>query len=117
VKPFSPITPRKGSLDKQRADDIVNGANDVFDFTILRGHVSTRHLELCLFGQKKGLGGKIVKLMPVVALDDLDGAAEQSSNIRKEVGQCSEDARFKFKWKSLKIKSKIIKNDQIILRT
>jgi hypothetical protein len=87
-------------MDKQRVDDIVNGANDAFSFTILRGHVRTQHLESCPFRQKKGLGGRVVKLMPVVALDGLDGAAKLSSNISKEVGQCSECVRFKFKWKS-----------------
>jgi hypothetical protein len=100
VKPFSPIAPGKGSLDKQHADDIVNGANDAFGFTILRGRVRTRHPELCPFRQKKGLGGRVVKLTPVVASYGLDGAAELSSNISKEVGQCSQGVRFKFKWKS-----------------
>jgi hypothetical protein len=85
VKPFSPIAPEKGSLNKQHADDIINGANDVFDFTILRGRVRTRHPELCPFRQKKGPGGRVVKLTPVVALDGLDSAAELSSNISKKV--------------------------------
>jgi hypothetical protein len=100
VKSFSPIAPRKESLDKQHADDIVNEANDVFDFTILRGRVRIRHPELCPFRQKKGLGGRVVKLTSVVALDGLDGDAELSSNISKEVGQYSEGVKFKFKWKS-----------------
>jgi hypothetical protein len=90
MKPFSPITQMKGSLDKQCAYDIVNGANDASDFIILRGRVRTRHPELCSFRQKKGLGGRVVKLTPVVTLDGLDGAAELSSNISKEVGQGSE---------------------------
>jgi hypothetical protein len=41
VKSFSPIAPGKGSLDKQRANDIVNGVNDAFGFTILRGRGRT----------------------------------------------------------------------------
>jgi hypothetical protein len=41
VESLSPITPRKGSLDKQSADDIINGTNDTFSFTILRGRVRT----------------------------------------------------------------------------
>jgi hypothetical protein len=86
VKPFSPIAHRKGSLDKQRAVDIVNEANDVFDFAILRGRVRTQHHEMCPFRQKKGSGGRVVKFTPVVALDGLDSAAELSSNISKEVG-------------------------------
>jgi hypothetical protein len=35
VQSFNPITPGKESLDKQSADDIVNGTNDSFGFTIL----------------------------------------------------------------------------------
>jgi hypothetical protein len=72
---------------------------------------------LCPFRQKKGSGGRIVKLTPIVALDGLDGVPELSSNISKEVGQCSQGVRFKFKWKSPYVMSKIIKNDQIILIT
>jgi hypothetical protein len=100
VKPFSPITPRKGSLNKQRVDDIMNRANDAFGFTILRGRVRTRQSELCPFRQQKDPGGRVVKLMPIVALDGLDSTDKLSSNISKEVGQCSECVRFKFKWKS-----------------
>jgi hypothetical protein len=69
----------------------------VFVFTILRGCVRTRHLKLCPFRQKKGSSGRVVKLTLVVALDGLDGDTELSSNISKEVEQCSEGVRFKFK--------------------
>jgi hypothetical protein len=81
-------------------DDIVNGANDALSFTIMRGRVRTRRPELCPFRQKKGPGGGVVKLTPIITLDGLDGAAELSSNMSKEVGQCTEGVRFKFKWKS-----------------
>jgi hypothetical protein len=99
VKLFSPIAFRKESLNKQRTNNIVNGANDTFFFTIMRGRVRTRHPELCPFRQK-GPGGRVVKLTSVVTLDGFDGTVELSSNISKEVGQCSEGVRFKFKWKS-----------------
>jgi hypothetical protein len=81
-------------------NDIVNRANDVFDFTILTVRVWTRHLELCLFRQKKCLGGIVVKLTSIFILDGLDSATELSSSLNKEVGQCGEGVRFKFKWKS-----------------
>jgi hypothetical protein len=100
VKTLGPITPGKGSLDKQCADDIIKGANNAFGFTILRGRVRTRHPELCSFGQKEGPGGRVVKLMPVVSLDGLNSAVELSSNLSKEIRECSEGVRFKFKWKS-----------------
>jgi hypothetical protein len=97
VKPFSQIAPGKGSLNKQRADDIVNRMNDTFSFTILRRRIWTRHPELCAFRPKKGSSGKVVKLTPVVALDGIDSAVELSMNISKEVGQCGEGVRFKLK--------------------
>jgi hypothetical protein len=92
MKHFSLIALRKETLKRQRADDIVNRANDAFEFTILRERVRTQHPELCPFRQKKGSGEKVVKLTPVVAL-----AAELSSNISKEVEHGSEGVRFKFK--------------------
>jgi hypothetical protein len=56
VQSFSPITPEKESLDKQSADDIVNGTNDMFGFTILRGCVWARHPELCAIRQEEDPG-------------------------------------------------------------
>jgi hypothetical protein len=100
VKPFSPIVSGKGSLNKKHVYDIVNRTNDTFSFTILRRRVWTRHPELCAFRQEKGLGGRVVKLTPIVTLDGLDGDAELSMNISKEIGQCGEGFRFKLKWKS-----------------
>jgi hypothetical protein len=81
VKPFRPLAPRKGRLNKQRADDIFNRRNDMFNFTILRRCVWTRRSKLCAFRQEKCLGGRVVKLMPVVTLDGLDGAVELSMKL------------------------------------
>jgi hypothetical protein len=86
VQSLSPITPGKGSLDKQRVDDIVDGTNDTFDFTILRGCVWARHPELCAIRQEEDSGGKVVKLAPVVALDGFDLHAELIRHISKEIG-------------------------------
>jgi hypothetical protein len=58
VQSFNPITHEKGSLDKQSADDIVNGTNDTFGFTILQGCVWTRHMELCAIRQEEDPGWK-----------------------------------------------------------
>jgi hypothetical protein len=65
VESFSPITPMKGSLDKKSADDIVNGTNDTFGFTILRGCVWARHLELCAIRQEEDPGGRVVNSRPL----------------------------------------------------
>jgi hypothetical protein len=63
------------------------------------------------------MDGRIVKLAPVVALNSLHSAAELCRDIGKEIGQCSEGVRFKFKWKRSKVMSAIIKYNQIILIT
>jgi hypothetical protein len=95
VQSFSPITSGKGSLNKQSANDIVNGTNDTFGFTILRGCVWARHPELCVIRQEEDPGGRVVKLTPVVALDGFDLPAELIRHISKEIGQSGECVRFK----------------------
>jgi hypothetical protein len=87
-------------LDKQSVNDIVNGTNDTFIFTILWGCVGTRHSELCAIRQEEDLGERVFKLTPVVALDSFDGPAELSRHISNEIGQGSEGVRFKFQGKS-----------------
>jgi hypothetical protein len=93
VQFFSPITSEKGILDKQSADDIVNGTNDTLGFTILRGCVWARHPELCAIRQEEDSGGRVVKLAPVVALDGFDLPAELIRHISKEIGQNGECVR------------------------
>jgi hypothetical protein len=43
-------------------NDIVNGMNNTFNFTILWGRVGARHPQLGAFGQEEGPGGRVVKL-------------------------------------------------------
>jgi hypothetical protein len=95
VQSFSPIMPEKGSLDKQSADDIVNGMNNTSGFTILRGCVWAQHPDLCAILQEEDLGGRVVKLTPVVALDGFDLPVELIRHISKEIGQSDECVRFK----------------------
>jgi hypothetical protein len=87
--------PEKGSLDKQSADDIVNGMNDTFGFIILQGCVWAGHLELCVIRREEDPGGRVIKLMSVVALDGFDLPAEHIRHIGKEIGQSGEYVRFK----------------------
>jgi hypothetical protein len=96
VKSFCLITPGKGSLNQQSADDIVNRTNNMFSFTILWGSVRIRHPELCVVRQEEDSGGRAVKLTPVVALDSFDSPDELSRHIGKKIGQGSEGVRFKF---------------------
>jgi hypothetical protein len=71
-------------MDEQRANDIVNGTNNTFDFTILWGRVEVQHLQIGAFGQEEGLGERVVKLTSIVTLYSFDSAAELSSNISKK---------------------------------
>jgi hypothetical protein len=77
-------------------NDIVNGTNNTFGFTILWGHVGARHPQLGAFRQEEGPGGRVVKLMSVVVLYSFDSAVELRSNIRKKIGQYGEGVRFLF---------------------
>jgi hypothetical protein len=80
-------------LNQQSADDIVNRTNNTFSFTILWGRMRTQHLELCAIRQEEDSGGRVVKLPLIVALNSF---AELSRHISNEIGQSSEDVRFKF---------------------
>jgi hypothetical protein len=57
---------------------------------------TTRHPKLCAVRQEENSGGRVVKLMSVIALDSFDSPAELSRHISKEIGQSSEGVRFKF---------------------
>jgi hypothetical protein len=83
-------------LNQQSADDIVNRMNNTFNFTILWGRVRTRHPKLCVIRQEEEADGRVIKLMPVVALGSFDSPAELSRHIGKEMGQSNEGVRFKF---------------------
>jgi hypothetical protein len=100
VKSFCPITPEKRSLNQQSVDDIVNQTNNMFSFTILWGRVRTRHPELCAIRQEEDVGGRVVKLKSVVAVDSFDSPTELSRHIGKKIRQSSEGIRFKFQGKS-----------------
>jgi hypothetical protein len=50
--------------------------------------------------QEEDAGGRVVKLMSIVALDSFDSPAELSGHIDKEIGQSSEGVGFKFQGKS-----------------
>jgi hypothetical protein len=67
-------------------DDIVNRINNTFSFIIVWGRVRTQHPELGALRQEEEAGGRVIKLMPVVALDSFDSPAELSRHIGKEMG-------------------------------
>jgi hypothetical protein len=76
VEPFYPVASRNRSLKKQGAQHIIDGAEDVLNFTVLRRRVGTRHPQKYPFGDEECARGGVIKLTTIVALDDFDGAAQ-----------------------------------------
>jgi hypothetical protein len=50
---------------------------------------------LCAIRQEEDPGGRVVKLVPVVALDGFDVPSKLIRHISKEIGQSGEYVRFK----------------------
>ena len=96
---LNPIPRRERSLEKQGANNIINGTDDTLRFTILRRRVGTRHPELRAMGEQEGARRGVIKLTPIVGLDGLDGATELCSNVGKEIGQSVKRVGFKFERK------------------
>jgi hypothetical protein len=61
--------------------------------------------------------GGVVELIPIVALDTLNRAAELSANKRKELGDSQKGVRLQAQKESPRVVQKIIKNDKVIFRT
>lgn len=72
------------SLEHKTMDNVTNGANNAFSFTILGGGVGTRHAQVDATGQEERAGARVFELFVVVALDCLDGNAELCLHISKK---------------------------------
>jgi hypothetical protein len=60
---------------------IINGMDETLNFTILWRSVRTQHPQKHTMGEEEGTSACVVKLMPVVTLDGLDGGAELCGHI------------------------------------
>jgi hypothetical protein len=117
VKTLSPVTGWKGRLEQQGAHDIVGGMNHSFGLAVLRGSVETRHPKLDAVREEESAGGRVIKLMPIIALDAPDGAAKLRGHKGKEVGDGGEGVRLLAQWKGPRVVGAIIEDDQVILVT
>ena len=115
VESLSPVASWKGSLEQQRAHDIVGGADHALSLAVLGGGVGTRHPELDAVGEKEGARGGVVELAAVITLDSFDDAIELSGHPREKVRKSGERVRLQTQRKSPRIVRAIIKNDRIIL--
>ena len=85
VKGLNPIGWRHAGLKQQGASSIIDGTNYALGFTILRRGVWARHPKMKAAGEEESAGTRVVKLLPVVTLDDLDCHAKLCLYIGKEV--------------------------------
>jgi hypothetical protein len=62
----------------------MDGAKDMFTFTILQRSVGTRHPQKYPFGDDDCARGGIIKLMSIIELDGFDGAAKLCGDISEK---------------------------------
>jgi hypothetical protein len=84
VEPFYPVASRNRRLKKQGTQHIIDGANDVFGFTVLRRSVGTRHPQNDPVGGEECVRGGVIELTAIVALDGFDGAAKLCGDISEK---------------------------------
>jgi hypothetical protein len=85
VKDLSPVTGWKGSLKQQGAHDIIGGTNHALDLAVMWESVGTRHPELEAVREEESAGGGVIKLVSIITLDALDGAAKLRGHKGEEV--------------------------------
>jgi hypothetical protein len=107
---LSPVRSGKGSLEKERAHDIVRRANHTLSLAILRRRVGAGHAEVDAAREEEVTGHIVIELMPVVTLDALDGATKLSGDPSEEVRQGGKSVRLLTERKSPQIMREVIKN-------
>ena len=78
---FNPVGGRKTGLKKERANDIIDSANNAFSFPVLREGVGARHMKMNTTREEEGMGAGVVKLLSVVTLNALNSSTKLRSNI------------------------------------
>jgi hypothetical protein len=78
VQGLSPVAGGKRSLKEEATQHIVGGANHTLGSAIPRGGLRARHLQLHAMGEKQGTRHVVIKLTPIITLNNLDGTTELS---------------------------------------
>ena len=112
MEALSPEARGQRGLDQKGAHDVVRRANHPLSLAILRRGIRTRHTQLNTLREEEGMGGGVIKLTPVVALDGLNGDAELSGHPGKEVEKGGEGLRLGAQRKSPRVMRKIINHDR-----
>jgi hypothetical protein len=105
----------QGDLGQKSARDIIRGANHALNLVVLGRGARTRHLQLYTPREEDRAEGVVIKLTPVVALDDLNGEAELSGHVGKEDEESGQRLKLGMQRESPRVVRKIINHYQIIL--
>jgi len=84
VKGLNPVNRREARLKQKGMQNVIDGANRTFCFSVLLGCIWTRHAECNTVGEDERAGLRIVEFSAIVALDALDGGAKLRANISKK---------------------------------
>src|SRR6185312_5160245 len=117
VEALSPEALGQRGLDQKGAHDVVRRANHPLSLAVLRRGIRTRHPQLNTPREEERTGGGDVELPPVVTLDGLNGEAELSGHLGKEVEEGGEGLRLGAQRKRPRVVREIIHHDQIVLIT
>jgi hypothetical protein len=93
----------------------MGGTNHALHLAILWGRVGTRHPKLDTMREEEGVGGGVIKLTSIVALDTPDGTTKLCRHISEKVRKSGEHVRLMAQRKGPRVMSTIIQNNQIVL--
>jgi hypothetical protein len=85
VKGLDPVAGKKRSLEEKAADHVGDGANHVFDPTVLGICVWERETQLNTTSEEERPRGMVVKFAAIVTLQCTDGAMELGGDLGEEV--------------------------------
>ena len=117
MEALSPEARGQRGLDQKGAHNVVCRANHPLSLAVLRRGIRTRHTQLNTPREEERTGGGVVELTPVVTLDGLNGEAELSGHLGKEVEEGGKDLRLGAQRKSPRVVREIINHHQIVFIT
>jgi hypothetical protein len=91
--------------------------NHALDLAVLWGSVGTQHLKLDAMREEESVGGGIIKLMFIIALDASNGVTKLRGHKGEEVGEGGEGIRLLAQRKNRRVVGAVIKDDHVILAT
>jgi len=99
VKGLNPVNRREARLKQKGTQNVIDGANRTFRFSVLLGCIWTRHAECNTVGEEERAGLRIVEFSAIIALDSLDGGAELRANMSKKIRKNRKSLGFEAKRK------------------